>query len=122
MHGDKTELAAMTAKSFLREPCAHGEGTTKSPDECISSLVGSLNKGKYFICTQDRGLRASLRDLGCVPLLYYRDGILHMESPSDESKVKHMLKEAKKTDLTHADKSYIKVHREEIEEFKKEEK
>lgn len=74
------------AKKFKRDPCVHA-GTT-SAKECILKLIGKKNAKKLFLATQDKELREKVREIPCVPLIYFKHGIMTFDPPSQATLVK----------------------------------
>ncbi|XP_044445631.1 rRNA-processing protein UTP23 homolog [Triticum aestivum] len=64
--------------------CAHccEHDKVVSAVDCILSLVGDKNPENYFVATQDSGLRAKLREVPCVPVIYGLKNSLFIEQPS----------------------------------------
>lgn len=70
------------------------------PDECILNFVGKRNEEKVFVATNDADLRNQLRNLGTVPVFFFRQEVLIMDTPGDEFEQKMMLKEKLKIEPT----------------------
>ncbi len=80
------------AKKIVKESCKHTGGILP-PDECIKLFIDKRNESKHFVCTNDEELRNNLRNLGTVPLFFFKSGILVMDSPTEITEEKHKLKE-----------------------------
>ena len=79
------------AKKIVKESCKHPGGIL-APDECIKNFIGKKNEAKHFVCTNDEELRNELRNLGTVPIFFFkRDGILVMDSPTEITEEKHRM-------------------------------
>lgn len=70
-----------TAKTLERRRCGH-IAEALSPAACVLECVGSRNKNRYVVATQDRELRAKLREIPGVPLVYINRSVMVMEPPS----------------------------------------
>uniref|UniRef100_M8BM63 PIN domain-containing protein n=1 Tax=Aegilops tauschii TaxID=37682 RepID=M8BM63_AEGTA len=66
--------------------------------DCILSLVGDKNPEHYFVATQDSGLRAKLREVPCVPVIYGLKNSLFVEQPSVQQRPKPTLLQEKETE------------------------
>ncbi|KAL1311696.1 hypothetical protein AAFC00_001798 [Neodothiora populina] len=82
-----------TAKTFERRRCNHH--TLEEPLsalECISSVVdpksSATNKHRYVVASQDRAVRARMRAIPGVPLIYINRSVMIMEPMS--SKTEHV--------------------------------
>lgn len=42
------------------------------PDECIMNFVNKRNEEKVFVGTNDEELRNNLRNLGTVPIFFFK--------------------------------------------------
>lgn len=51
--------------------CKHGGGIIE-PDECIMNFVDKKNEEKIFVGTNDENLRNDLRNLGSVPIFFFK--------------------------------------------------
>lgn len=78
------------AKKIVKESCKHPGGIL-APDECIKNFIGKKNEAKHFVCTNDEELRNELRNLGTVPIFFFKHGILVMDSPSEITEEKHRM-------------------------------
>ena len=77
------------------------------PHECIQQYVGKRNEQKVFIATQDEELRNHLRNNGSVPLFFFRNNVLIMDSPSEVTEQKFKIKEQLKLEPTKAEKKFL---------------
>jgi U3 small nucleolar RNA-associated protein 23 len=68
--------------NYKIEECSHKPTT---PENCIKSLVGTKNKKKYFVATQDIMLRNQLRKFVAVPLVLFEQNMIILEKPSKAS-------------------------------------
>jgi len=59
------------AKLIHKQPCAHGGGCIE-PDECIMNFINKRNEEKVFVGTNDEDLRNELRNLGTVPIFFFK--------------------------------------------------
>lgn len=78
------------AKKVVKESCKH-PGGCMSPDECIKNYIGKKNESKVFVCTNDEELRNELRNLGVVPIFFFKYGVLVMDSPTEITEEKHRI-------------------------------
>lgn len=60
--------------------------TAMSAGDAIRALVGARNEGRYMVATQDQELKADLRHVPSVALLFVARAVLLMEPPSDASR------------------------------------
>ena len=88
-------------------PCKHAGGILE-PDECIKAFTSGKNEEKVFVGTQDYELKNFLRNTGCVPIFFFRNQVLIMDSPSEQFEEKMQLKEKLKLEPTQAEKSFLK--------------
>ena len=66
-----------------------GDGSEAPPmtaGDAIRALVGGRNEGKYMVATQDQELKADLRHVPSVALLFVARAVLLMEPPSTASR------------------------------------
>lgn len=85
-HEDRAEKSQWieTAKKFERRRCGHHElEQPLSTHECLMSVVDGKesgnNKHRYIVASQDAGLRAQLRKIAGVPLVYVSRSVMVME-------------------------------------------
>lgn len=70
-------------KSFERKFCSHSKTETDvSGAECIKSIIGTENKLKFGVATQDKKLRRELAQVPGVPLIYINRSVYILEPPS----------------------------------------
>lgn len=67
-----------------------------SAGEAIRALVGARNEGRYMVATQDQELKADLRHVPSVALLFVARAVLLMEPPSDTSRAQSAVAEKSK--------------------------
>lgn len=75
------QMEKLINRELSKEDTAIGDevsNVTKS----ILSVVGEKNKGKFFVATQESSLRAALREIPGVPLLYLNRSVLVFEDLS----------------------------------------
>ena len=85
------------------------------------NFIDKKNEAKVFVGTNDSALRNDLRNLGTVPIFFFKTQVLIMDTPSDAFKDKMAFKELMKLEPTIQEKSYIKQNRDVILKIKKEE-
>ena len=83
-------LTLKEAKRCVKDSCKHPGGCL-APDECIKNYIGKRNDSKVFVCTNDEDLRNVLRNLGIVPIFFFKKGVLIMDSPTEITEEKHKL-------------------------------
>ena len=81
LYDAKAQTTIATAKELERRRCGHIE-EARSPADCVLECVGNRNKNRYVVATQDRDLRAKLREIPGVPLIYINRSVMVMEPPS----------------------------------------
>lgn len=64
-----------------------------SAGEAIRELIGSRNEGRFMVATQDQELKADLRHIPSVALLFVARAVLLMEPPSGSSKAQSAVAE-----------------------------
>ena len=87
------------AKLIHKMSCNHGGGIIE-PDECIMNFIDRRNEAKVFVGTNDENLRNDLRNLGTVPIFFFKRQVLIMDTPSDAFNDKMALKEVLKMEPT----------------------
>ena len=87
------------AKLIHKTTCNHSGGCI-DPDECIINFIGKRNEEKVFVGTNDSNLRNSLRNIGVVPIFFFRKEVLIMDQPSDQLELKMQIKEKLKLEPT----------------------
>ena len=77
---ENAELKATLNKAKLihKTSCNHPGGII-DPDECIVNFIGKRNEEKVFVGTNDSNLRNSLRNIGVVPIFFFRKEVLIMD-------------------------------------------
>lgn len=80
--------AVALAKTFERRRCGHvpQNDQTLSAFECIKEVVGPTNKHRYAIATQKPKLRAILRQVVAVPIVYISRSVMILEPMSGATK------------------------------------
>lgn len=78
------------AKKVVKESCKHSGGILPA-DECIKIFIDKRNESKLFVGTNDEDLRNTLRNLGTVPIFFFRNNILIMDSPTEITEEKHRI-------------------------------
>ena len=78
------------AKQAERRRCGHHELETPLSDlECIKSVLdpkgSGTNKHRYVVATQDRDVRAAMREVAGVPLVYINRSVMVMEPMAGRS-------------------------------------
>ncbi|KAE9989156.1 hypothetical protein EG328_000088 [Venturia inaequalis] len=84
----KNENLILQAKTYERRRCGHlPDEDPKSELECLKSVVDSkdngTNKHRYVVATQDQALRAQMRAIPGVPLIYINRSVMIMEPMAD---------------------------------------
>eukprot|EP00356_Strombidium_inclinatum_P010092 CAMPEP_0170494420 /NCGR_PEP_ID=MMETSP0208-20121228/14635_1 /TAXON_ID=197538 /ORGANISM="Strombidium inclinatum, Strain S3" /LENGTH=121 /DNA_ID=CAMNT_0010770477 /DNA_START=103 /DNA_END=468 /DNA_ORIENTATION=- len=59
------------AKFIHKVSCKH-PGGIMDPDECLINFIDKRNEEKVFIATNDESLRNDLRNLGTVPIFFFK--------------------------------------------------
>lgn len=59
------------AKFIHKESCTHTGGII-DPDDCIMQFINKRNEEKVFVGTNDHDLRNKLRNLGTVPIFFFK--------------------------------------------------
>ena len=78
------------AKKVIKESCKHSGGILPA-DECIKNFVGKKNEPKVFVGTNDEELRNELRNLGTVPIFFFKNSVLIMDAPTEVTEEKHKM-------------------------------
>ena len=110
----------LKAKGIHKVPCKH-EGGILEPDECIENFVSHNNAEQVFVGTQDNVLKNKLRNMGSVPIFFFRNQVLIMDTPSQQFEQKMALKAKLKLEPTVHEKAFLKSQREVIKRVKHEE-
>lgn len=64
------------------------------------NFINKKNEEKVFVGTNDEDLRNELRNLGTVPIFFFKRQVLVMDTPSDAFTDKMALKELMKLEPT----------------------
>ena len=64
------------------------------------NFINKRNEEKVFVGTNDEDLRNELRNLGTVPIFFFKRQVLIMDTPSDAMNQKMKLKELLKMEPT----------------------
>lgn len=70
------------AKSWERRRCGHLPPNTIPAAECVSELLGSSNKNRYILASNDDDLRKMAKSIPGVPLVYFQRTVMVLEPPS----------------------------------------
>jgi len=92
------------AKKIVKESCKHPGGILP-PDECIKLFIDKKNEAKHFVCTNDEELRNDLRNYGTVPIFFFKNGILVMDSPTEITEEKHRMVKFSKMSKSHIERA-----------------
>jgi U3 small nucleolar RNA-associated protein 23 len=107
-------------KNAKRTKCFHQFNL--EPSLCIEKHVGSLNKRKYIVATQDSKLIEALEKVPGVPVFQIKNEMLGLLDPSEHSEKVVDKKDKRKFLPTKEEEKVIKPYKEkEIEEKKREE-
>ncbi|KAF1992078.1 hypothetical protein K402DRAFT_388644 [Aulographum hederae CBS 113979] len=84
LYATKDQPLIEKAKAYERRHCNHHElETPLSAAECITSIVdpkgSNTNKNRYVVATQDVAIRAKMRQIPGVPLIYINRSVMIME-------------------------------------------
>ena len=85
------------------------------------NFVDKRNEEKIFVGTNDENLRNDLRNLGSVPIFFFKKQVLVMDTPSESFNDKMKLKEILKMEPTHYEKRFIKGQQDVIQKLREEE-
>jgi U3 small nucleolar RNA-associated protein 23 len=80
----KNETLIQQAKGYERRRCNHQDlDEPLSSLECLSAVVdpkdNATNKFRYLVASNDQSVRAEMRQIAGVPLIYYSKSVLLME-------------------------------------------
>lgn len=89
-HADAFDAAALLATA----KCEHDK--VVSAVDCVLSLIGEKNPEHFFVATQDSDLRAKLREVPGVPVIYGLKSSLFIEQPSVQQRKFAQLDEEKR--------------------------
>jgi U3 small nucleolar RNA-associated protein 23 len=86
----KNETLILQAKEYERRRCNHQDlDEPLSSLECLSSVVdpkdNGTNKFRYLVASNDQSVRAQMRQVAGVPLIYISKSVLLMEPMADAS-------------------------------------
>lgn len=70
------------AKTFERRRCNHPPSDPLPPIDCIKSIVLPDNKFKYILAIQKFELRKVIRNIPGVPLVFFKNSVMIMDSIS----------------------------------------
>ncbi|KAL5212566.1 hypothetical protein ABZP36_023413 [Zizania latifolia] len=89
-HADAFDAASLLATAR----CEHDK--VVNAVDCILSLIGEKNPEHFFVATQDADLRAKLREVPGVPVIYGLKSSLFIEQPSVQQRKFAQLDEEKR--------------------------
>lgn len=92
-HSEAFDAAQLLATAS----CEHDK--VVSAVDCILSLLGDKNPEHYFVATQDSDLRAKLREVPGVPVIYGLKNSLFIEQPSMQQRKFAQLDEEKRINM-----------------------
>lgn len=81
LYDEKADPSIRLAKTMERRRCGHVE-KAETPHDCVLECVGSRNKNRYVVATQDVSLREKLRRVPGVPLIYINRSVMILEPAS----------------------------------------
>lgn len=73
------------AKAYERRRCGHHPEEYPEPCstlDCLGSVVGATNKHRYVVASQDGEVRARMRGIPGVPLIYINRSVMIVSLPS----------------------------------------
>jgi hypothetical protein len=100
----------------------------------VRNFIGKKNEAKVFVGTNDEDLRNDLRNLGTVPIFFFKHSMLVMDAPTEVTEEKHRMvrlvllltffvkREQLKIEPTIQEKAFLKEQREQIEEYQRQER
>lgn len=80
----------LAAKKVVKASCNHPGGCIAA-DQCVKLFIDKKNEAKVFVGTNDEELRNELRNLGTVPIFFFKYGVLVMDSPTEITEEKHRI-------------------------------
>ncbi len=97
----KNETLIQQAKEYERRRCNHQDlDEPLSTLECLSSVVdakgNSTNKHRYVVASNDSSVRAHMRHIAGVPLIYISKSVVLMEPMANVSEVQREREEKSK--------------------------
>ena len=57
----------------------------------MRNFIGKKNEAKVFVGTNDEDLRNDLRNLGTVPIFFFKHSMLVMDAPTEVTEEKHRM-------------------------------
>lgn len=81
LYDAKADPSIRLAKTMERRRCGHVE-KPETPHDCVLECVGTRNKNRYVVATQDVALREKLRRVPGVPLIYINRSVMILEPAS----------------------------------------
>jgi U3 small nucleolar RNA-associated protein 23 len=76
----KNDALIEQAKTYERRRCNHHELEHPfSSLECLSAVVGPTNKHRYIVASQDQEVRAHMRTIAGLPLVYISKSVMLLE-------------------------------------------
>jgi U3 small nucleolar RNA-associated protein 23 len=82
----KNEALINQAKTYERRRCNHHElENPLSSLECLSEVVGPTNKHRYIVASQDQEVRAHMRNIPGVPLVYISKSVMLLEPMNEQT-------------------------------------
>lgn len=99
LYDAKADPSIRLAKSMERRRCGHVDAP-ETPTSCILECVGTRNKNRYIVATQDQKLREKLRRVPGVPLVYINRSVMILEPPSPATLMIKEIREKAKLGLS----------------------
>lgn len=81
LYDEKANSSIRLAKTMERRRCGHVEAP-ETPYDCVVACVGTRNKNRYIVATNDQKLREQLRNVPGLPLIYINRSVMILEPPS----------------------------------------
>lgn len=102
-------LSAFVIANMLPALCPRSIAFGSKSVACgnVFIVLGSANKHKYVVCSQDTAFLQELSTLGGVPTIHIYKGVLQLDPISSASKALKEEKEAQKDKLTKAERREI---------------
>ncbi|KAF1942636.1 hypothetical protein EJ02DRAFT_454142 [Clathrospora elynae] len=100
----KNETLILQAKEYERRRCNHQDlEEPLSTEECLCSVVDpndkATNKHRYMVASNDTGVRAHMRRIAGVPLIYISKSVVLLEPMADASEQQREREEKSKFKL-----------------------
>jgi U3 small nucleolar RNA-associated protein 23 len=93
----KNETLILQAKEYERRRCNHQDlEEPLSTLECLGEVVGGSNKNRYIVASNDRTVRARMRGVPGVPLIYINKSVVLMEPMASATEVQREREEKSK--------------------------